>query len=81
MRGGTIVPRRLKKTKGKKNFKVSQKNFFKIIMTPLCLLKIVFPNLIHELRQGWLCRSWDKISTFILLSLRLSGIEFPLVSD
>jgi len=28
-----------------------------------------------------MCRSWAKMTKFIPLSLRLSGIEFSLVSD
>jgi hypothetical protein len=53
-------------------------------MTPLYLLKIVFPKFDPLSVTGMaLCVDVDvaKMSTFIQLSLRLSGIEFCLVSD
>jgi hypothetical protein len=42
--GGTIFPRSLKTTGNKNGFQLSPKNFFSTYMTPLYLLKIVFPK-------------------------------------
>ncbi len=55
---------------------LGQKFFFKIIYDPF----LVFRNF-DPLTVGFMCWSWAKMSQFILLSLRLSGIEFNLASD
>ncbi len=57
--------------------------FFKSSLTPLYFLKTVFPKLNPLTVTGMaLCVDLGpKKSQIILLSLRLSGIEFSLVSD
>jgi hypothetical protein len=67
MGGATIIPRSLKTTRSKQIFQDSQKYFlfFKSYMT----------------LYGFMCQSWAKMSKCISLSLRLSGIEFSLVTD
>ncbi len=83
--GGRIIPRSLKTTGNKNCFQPRPTIFFlKSYMTPLYLLKIVFPKFDPLSVTGMaLCVDVDvaKMSTFIQLSLRLSGIEFCLVSD
>jgi hypothetical protein len=56
----------------------------RVAMTPLYLLKIVFPKFDPLAVAGMaLCVDigWTKMSTLILLSLRRSGMELSLVSD
>ncbi len=52
-------------------------------MIPLHFLKIVFYKIlaINCDRDGCMCRSWAKCQKCILLSLRISEIEFSFVSD
>ncbi len=51
-------------------------------MTPLYLPKIVFPKFVPLTVTGMAyVFILAKMSKFILLSLRLSGIKFSLVSD
>ncbi len=55
----------------------------KIIYEPFLFSKNSFSKIlsIHCDRDGFICWSWAKMPEFILLSLRLSGIEFSLVSE
>ncbi len=57
--------------------------FFYIMYDPFIFPTKSFPKIrsINCDRDGFMCWSWAKMSQFILLSLRLSGIEFSLVSD
>ncbi len=67
-----------------KNVWARSKKFYLFfsLMNPLHEPIQFFQNSIHELRQGWLyVLILAKMLKFILLSLRLSGIEFSLVSD
>ncbi len=49
-------------------------------MTLKYLLIIDFPKLDPlTAAEAFMCKSWAKMSKFIPLSLRLSGIEFSLV--
>ncbi len=52
-------------------------------MNPLYEPILVFPKFdpltAPCARDGFMCQSWAKMSKFIPLSLRLSGIEFSLV--
>ncbi len=60
------------------------KNYFlKIIYDPLIFAKNSFSKIlsINCDRDGFMCWSWAKMSKFIMLSLRLRGIEFSLVCD
>ncbi len=68
----------------KKFFELGQKNIFNFfIYEPFIWANTSFFEIrsIYGARDGFLCQSWAKMSKFILLSLRLSGIEFSLVSD
>jgi hypothetical protein len=65
-------------------FNLGQKNFFfNIIYDPFKFAKNSFSKIwsINCVMDGFQCQSWAKMSKFIPLSLRLSGIEFSLVSD
>jgi hypothetical protein len=83
--GGTIFPRSLKTMRNKNCFQPRPKNFFlsTSYMTPLSLLKIVFPKFDPLTASGmaFSVNLGAKMSKFIPLSLRFSGIEFSLVSD
>ncbi len=66
----------------KKNVKVGQIFlFFKSYMTLKYLLIIDFPKFdpLTAAEMALMWKSWAKMSKFIPLSLRLSGIEFSLV--
>ncbi len=82
MGGAMIIPLSLK-TKPKKKFQDRPKNFFsfKIIYDPLIFANNRFSKIrsINSNRDGFMCQSWAKMSKFIPLSLRLSGIEYSLV--
>jgi hypothetical protein len=82
MGGATIILRSLKTTRNEKNFQ-DRPNFFlffKSYMTPKYLLIIDFPKFDPlSGRDGFMWKSWAKMSKFIPLSLRLSGIQFSLV--
>ncbi len=71
--------------RGMKNiFKIGPKNFFfKIIFDPKIFANNRFSKIrtINSGRDGFMWKSWAKMSKFIPLSLRLSRIEFSLVSD
>jgi hypothetical protein len=82
MGGATIFPRSPLTTL---NEKISQDRpeillFFKSYMT-LTYANNRFSKIrsINSGRDGFMCKSWAKMSKFIPLSLRLSGIEFNLV--
>jgi hypothetical protein len=67
-----------------KNFELGQKiYFFFFIYEPFIWANTSFSKIrsINYVRDGLMCRSWAKMTKFIPLSLRLSGIEFSLVSD
>jgi|LakMenE18May11ns_1017448.scaffolds.fasta_scaffold9429400_1 hypothetical protein len=68
----------------KKNFELGQ-NFliFFFIYEPFIWANISFSKIwsINCVREGFMCWSGAKMSNFIPLSLRLSEIEFSLVSD
>ena len=77
-----IIPHSLKTKRNKKIFKLDQIFFlFKIIYDPLIFANNRFSKIrsTNSGRDGFVCQSWAKISKFIPLSLRLSGIEFSLV--
>jgi hypothetical protein len=83
MGGGTIVPRSLK-TKRNEKIVQARRNFFsflKIINDPFLFTKNSFSKIqsINCDRDDCMSRSWAKMSKFIPLSLRPSGIEFDLV--
>jgi hypothetical protein len=66
----------------KKNFELGSKNIFIFfIYEHFILANTSFFEIrsINGARDGFMCQSWGKMSKFILLSLRLSGIEFSLV--
>ena len=68
----------------KKIFELGQKIFFYFfIYEPFIWANTSFFEIwsINGARYGFMCQSWAKMSKFIQLSLRLSGIEFSLVSD
>ncbi len=68
----------------KKIFELGQKNIFLFfIYEPFIWANTSFSEIrsINGARDGFMCQSWAKMSKFIPLSLRLSGIEFSLVSD
>ena len=68
----------------KKIFELGQKNIFLFfIYEPFIWANTSFSEIrpINRARDGFMCQSWAKMSKFILLSLRLSGIEFSLVWD
>ncbi len=83
--GGMIYPRSLKTMRNEKNFWAwSTKIFFVFFIYESFLwANTSFSKIrsINCVRDGFMCWSWAKLSKFILLSLRLSGIEFSLVSD
>ncbi len=83
--GGMIIPRSLKTTGNENCFKPAKRPIFwlKIIYDPFTLAKNSFSKIrsINCDRDDFMCWSWAKMSQFILLSLRISGIEFSLVSD
>ncbi len=84
MLGATIIPRSLKTTRNEKNFQERPNFFFfQIIYDPLIFADNRFSKIrsINSNRNGFMCQSWAKMSKFIPLSLRLSEIEFSLVSD
>ncbi len=65
-------------------FNLGQKIFFfQHHIWPLLFAKNSFSKIrsINCIRDGFQCQSWAKMSKFIPLSLRLSGIELSLVSD
>jgi hypothetical protein len=65
-------------------FKIGQNFYiFEIIYDPLIFAHNRFSKIrsINSSRDGFMCQSWAKMSKFIPLSLRLSGIEFCLISD
>jgi hypothetical protein len=79
MAGATFVPRSLKTKRNKKNFKIG-KNFY--FLNHIWSFYSIFSNnifskirSINSDREGCMCQSWAKMSNFIPLSLRLSGIE------
>jgi hypothetical protein len=82
MGGATIIPRSSPRTtRNEKNFQDRPKIFFfKSYMTLKYLVIIDFPKF-EPLTAAEMWKSWAKMSKFIPLSLRLSGIEFSLVSD
>jgi len=78
-----IVPRSLK-TKRNTIFFQDRPNFFylkKIICDPFIFVNNRFSKIlsIYSYKEGFMSQSWAKMSNFITLSLRLSGIEFSLV--
>jgi hypothetical protein len=83
MGGGTIIPCSLQTKTNKKIYKLDQKiSFLQIKFVPF----IYFSNnmfskiqSINSDRDGLMSPSWAKMSKFIPLSLKLSGIEFSLV--
>ncbi len=82
MGGATIIPRSLKTTRNERKFQDKPKNFiFKIIYDPLIFANNGFSKIrsIKSGRDGFMWKSSAKMSKFIHLSLRLSGIEFSLV--
>ncbi len=83
MGGATNIPRSLKTTRNEKKFqaRLNKILFLKSYMTLKYLLIIDFPNWrsINSGRDGFMGKSWSKMSKFIPLSLRLIGIEFSLV--
>ena len=83
MGGATIIPCSLKTMRNEKKFQDSPKFFyiFKIIYDPQIFAYNRFSKIrsINSDRDGFMCKSWAKMSKFIPLSLRLSGIDFSLV--
>ncbi len=68
----------------KKIFELGQKFFyFFLICEPFIWANASFSQIRSNncTRDGFKSQSWAKMSKFIPLSLRLSGIEFSLVSD
>jgi hypothetical protein len=66
----------------KKIFELGQKIFLIFfIYEPFIYAYTSFSEIrsINGARDGFMCQAWAKMSKFILLSLRLSGIEFSLV--
>ncbi len=81
--GATIIPISLK-IMGNKNIFEARLNFFLFyVINPLIFAKNRFSKIpyFNSDRDGFMCPYWAKMSKFIPLSLRLSGIEFCLVSD
>jgi hypothetical protein len=78
---GMIVPRSLKTKQNKKKFKLGHSFFQKIIYDPFIFAINSFSEIrsINSDRDGFICQAWSKMSKFIPLILRLSGIEFRLV--
>ncbi len=65
-----------------KNFELGQKFLFLFfIYEPFIYANTRFSEIrsINGARDGFMCQAWAKMSKFILLSLKLSGIEFSLV--
>ncbi len=65
-------------------FELGQKIFFYFfIYEPFIWANTCFSEIrsINCARDGFMCWSWAEMPKFILLSLRLSGIEFSLISD
>jgi hypothetical protein len=82
--GGTIFPRSLKTMRNEKKIWARSKNIlFFFIYVPFKWANTSFYKIwsINCARDGFICWSWAKMSIYILLTLRLSGIEFSLVSD
>ena len=82
MGGATIISRSPRTTRNEKNFQDRPQKFFffKSHMTPKYLLIIDFPKFDPlSGRDGFMWKSWAKMSKNFPLSLRLSGIEFSLV--
>ena len=82
MGGATIIPRSPKTTRNEKIFKIGHIFFiFLFIYDPLIFANNEFfkNQSFNSDRDGFMCQSWAKMSKFIPLSLRLSGIEFSLV--
>jgi hypothetical protein len=72
-----IFLRSLKTTQNEKNFEVG-KIFFSFLI-PLFETILLFPKSDPLTASGMAKFIWAKMSNFIPLSLRLSGIEFSLV--
>ncbi len=85
MGGATIIPHSLKTTRNEKKISSWAKIFliFKIIYDPKIFTNNRFSKIrsINSGRDGFMWKSWAKMSNFIPLSLRLSGNEFSLVWD
>ncbi len=67
-----------------KIFELGQKNIFLFfIYDPFIWANTSFSEIrsINGARDNFMCQIWAKMSKFILLSLRLSGIEFSLESQ
>jgi hypothetical protein len=81
MGGATIIPRSPRTTQNEKNFELGKKNFFFSFGNPLYEPILIFSEIRSNncARDGFKSKSWAKMSTFIPLSLRLSGIKFSLV--
>jgi hypothetical protein len=82
MGGATIIPRSPRTTRNEKKFQDRPKIFFfKIIYDPEIFANNRLSKIpsINSGRDGFMCKSWAKMSKFIPLSLRLSGIEYSLV--
>jgi hypothetical protein len=79
MGGATIVPHSLM-TKQNKNFQDGP-TFFLFLKSYMTLQYLLFSKIrsINSDRDGFMCQAWAKMSKFIPLGLRLSGIEFSLV--
>jgi hypothetical protein len=85
MGGATIIPLSPRTTRNEKKFQDRPKFcfIFQIIYDPYIFASNRFSKIrsINSGRDGFMCESWAIMSKFIPLSLRLSGIEFSLVSD
>jgi hypothetical protein len=83
MGGATIIPRSPRTTRNEKKISRQGKIFLKIIYDPYIFAYNRFSKIwtINSGRDGFMWKSWAKMSKFIPLSLRLRGIEFSLVSD
>jgi hypothetical protein len=70
-------------TRNEKNFQDRPIFFFKIIYDPSIFANNRFSKIrtIDSARDGFMWKSWAKMLKFNPLSLRLSGIEFSLVTD
>ncbi len=83
MGGAMIIQRSIKTKQNKKIFKIGQKfgNLLNHIWPfNICYNRLSQIKFINSGRDGFMCQS-VKMSKFIPLSLRLSGIEFSLVWD
>jgi hypothetical protein len=67
----------------KKNFQARPTFLLKIIDDPFIFATNSFSKIqsTNSDSDGFMWRSWAKMSKFVLLSLRLSGIGFRLVRD